>query len=64
MKTYKIKFKGLKLHAIGKKQTFTEKVLASDFKAAQLKLYDNYDHIRTLTVNGTKYDPLHPEKHN
>jgi hypothetical protein len=56
MKTYKIQFSAVTLGAIGKKQKFTETVSANNLYEANLKLYDKYDHITLLSVNGKRFD--------
>jgi len=62
MKTYKIKFEGRLLGAIGAFYNYTEDVEANTFEEAKLKLYDKYDHIQTKEVNGIKYDPYNEPK--
>lgn len=61
MKTYKIKFRGRKNHAIGKHYTYWLTIQAENFEAAKLKMYDTHEHIFLLTVNGKPYSYKHPE---
>lgn len=53
---FTIRFEGRKAGAIGALSKFTETVKADNLDTAILRLYDNYEHIAILTVNGEKYD--------
>lgn len=48
MKTYKLSFKGRKKGSIGIFYKIRATVIAESFAAAELKLYDNYEHISQL----------------
>jgi hypothetical protein len=63
MKKYKIRFKGVTIGSIGKKRLFVVTVEAENFKEANLKLYDNYEHIFIEKVNGRPYSYIN-EKEN
>lgn len=45
MKTYKITFEGREKDCIGAFYSFTDIITAHDENAAQIKLYEKYDHI-------------------
>lgn len=53
--TYKIKFKGCKLGAIGKPVTQFLTISAPTFKEAALKMYETHEHIFIISVNGKPY---------
>jgi hypothetical protein len=53
-KTFKITFIGRKVGAIGKRYQITETVKATDQQAAELRLYDNYEHIAVLGCRVSK----------
>jgi hypothetical protein len=61
MKKYKIKFEGVTLGAIGKKQKYTLTIEAENWKAASLKMYDTHEHIFILSVNGKPFSYKYPE---
>lgn len=50
MKTYRATFTGRLKNAIGIFYTITDYVTAEDEKAANLKLYDKYDHVMFLKL--------------
>lgn len=50
MNKYKISFIGRKKNAKGKVYKITETVFANDVEGAKLKLYENYEHIKVLTL--------------
>jgi len=51
MKNYTITFTGRKIGAIGITYEIIEHVIAESQNAAILKLYDDYDHIKVITIN-------------
>lgn len=53
-KTFKITFIGREVGAIGKRYQITKTVKATDQQAAELKLYDNYEHIAVLGCSISK----------
>lgn len=50
MKTYQVRFYGRKVGAIGIFYWIADTVQAENEKAAELKLYDMYEHITQLTI--------------
>lgn len=54
MKKFKLSFTGREVTAIGKVYRITATIEAKTEQAAILKLYEKYDHITALTVNGHK----------
>lgn len=54
MKKFKLSFTGREVSAIGKTYKITATIEAENEKAAILKLYEKYEHIQSLTVNGHK----------
>lgn len=48
MRTYRIKFKGRRIGAIGITEKFEETVQAENEEKAILKLYDKYEHISII----------------
>lgn len=61
MKRYKIKFEGVIIGAIGKKQKFTLTIQAENWYNAKLKMYDTHEHIFITSVNGKPFSYKYPE---
>jgi len=55
MKTYRIQFNGRKVGAIGKLANFFVTVESGTVHNAIISLYENYEHIHVLTVDGLVY---------
>ena len=54
MKKFKLSFTGREISAIGKTYRIHATIEAETQQAAILKLYEKYDHVTNLTVNGHK----------
>lgn len=55
MKRYKIKIIAVKLGSIGKRGNFTARIDAENEEQAILKLYESFEHITIVEINGKKY---------
>ena len=53
MKTYKCDFVGRKINAIGITYTISLEIEAENERDAEIKLYDNFDHISRLSLKST-----------
>lgn len=51
MKKYKFSFMGRKVGTISKVYKITDEVIAESIFHGKSKLYDNYEHIRILSVS-------------
>lgn len=56
MKTYKVKFSGRKIGALGVSYVMHTTVKADSVEDARLKLYENYDHISLLSCESLEED--------
>jgi len=52
---YIIHFNGRLCGAIGQFSFYTETVEAENEEKAIMKLYDKYDHVTQITINGQRY---------
>ena len=55
MKNFRIHFSAVELGSIGKSQKFFETIEAENADKAISLLYDRYEHIHVLTVDGLVY---------
>jgi len=53
-KDFSLTFTGRERGAVGIRYRLTKTVRAADLEAAELKLYDDYDHISNIFLNGIK----------
>ena len=56
MKKFKFRIIANELGAIGKRYKYTATTEANDKEEAILKLYDNYEHISIISINGEKHE--------
>lgn len=56
MVDYKCNFIGRTVNAIGITYPIKDTIQANNKEEAHLKLYDKYEHIRLLTINGKPYN--------
>lgn len=54
MKTYRASFYGRTVNALGVRYTINMFVSGKNRKEAELKLYDDYEHIQCLTLEEVK----------